>query len=87
LQFWSSRDFRISRARIKSHAAISRGQEVKGGRSKVRILLIMIMGVCVSLTLFDSMDCRPPGSPVHRILQARVLEWVAIPFARNNNNT
>ena len=53
----------------------------------MRILLIMIMGVCVSLTLFDPMDCRPPGSPVHRIIQARVLEWVAIPFARNNNNT
>ena len=26
------------------------------------------------------MDCKPPGSSVHGILQARVLEWVAIPF-------
>jgi len=25
------------------------------------------------------MDCRPPGSSVHGILQARILEWVAIP--------
>ena len=25
-------------------------------------------------------DCSPPGSSVHRILQARILEWVAVPF-------
>ena len=30
------------------------------------------------LTLRDLMDCSPPGSPVHGILQARVLEWGAI---------
>ena len=28
-------------------------------------------------TLGDPMDCSPPGSPVHGILQPRVLEWVA----------
>ena len=28
------------------------------------------------------MDCSPPGSSVHRILQARILEWVAISFSR-----
>ena len=28
------------------------------------------------------MDCSPPGSSVHGILQARVLEWVAIFFSR-----
>ena len=31
------------------------------------------------LTLCDSMDCSPPGSSVHGILQARTLEWVAVP--------
>ena len=30
------------------------------------------------LTLCNPMDCRPPGSSVHGILQARTLEWVAI---------
>ena len=34
------------------------------------------------LTLCDPMDCRPPGSFVHGILQARILEWVAIAFSR-----
>ena len=31
------------------------------------------------LTLCDPMDCSPPGSSVHGILQARILEWVAMP--------
>ena len=31
------------------------------------------------LTLHDPMDCSPPGSPIHGIFQARVLEWVALP--------
>ena len=30
------------------------------------------------LTLCDPMACSPPGSSVHGILQARILEWVAI---------
>ena len=34
------------------------------------------------LTLWDLMDCSPPGSSVHGILQVRILELVAIPFSR-----
>ena len=37
------------------------------------------------LTLRDPMDCNPPGSSVHSILQARILEWVAIPFSRGSS--
>ena len=33
------------------------------------------------LTLCDPMDCSPPGSFIHRIFQARVLEWGAIAFS------
>ena len=32
-------------------------------------------------TLCDPIDCSPPGSPIHGILQARTLEWVAISFS------
>ena len=32
-------------------------------------------------TLSDPMDCCPPGSSVHGIFQARVLEWGAIAFS------
>ena len=37
------------------------------------------------LTLCDPMDCSPPGFSIHRILQARILEWVAIPFSRRSS--
>ena len=30
----------------------------------------------------DPVDCNPPGSSIHGILQARILEWVAISFSR-----
>jgi len=33
-------------------------------------------------TRSDPMDCSPPGSPVPGILQARILEWVAIAFSK-----
>ena len=39
----------------------------------------------VTLTVCDPMDCSPPGSPVHGILQARILEWVAIAFSRGSS--
>ena len=31
------------------------------------------------------MDCSPPGSSVHRIFQARILEWVSISFSRGSS--
>ena len=34
------------------------------------------------LILSDPMDCSPPGSSVHGIFQARVLEWDAIAFSK-----
>ena len=34
------------------------------------------------LTLCNPRDCSPLGSSVHGILQARILEWVAMPFSR-----
>ena len=37
-------------------------------------------------TLCDPMDCSLQGSSVHGILQARILEWVAIPFSRGSPN-
>ena len=37
------------------------------------------------LTLFNPMDCSPPGSPVHGILQWRMLEWVAMLSSRESS--
>ena len=36
-------------------------------------------------TLCDPMDCSPPGSSVHGILQTWILEWVAMPFSRGSS--
>ena len=56
----------------------------------------MYMCVCVSVcvyakslqlcpTLCDSMEYRPPGSSVHGVLQARILEWVAFASSRGSS--
>ena len=37
------------------------------------------------LALCNSMDCSPPGSSVHGILQARILEWVAMSSSRGSS--
>ena len=45
-------------------------------------LIVTVLVTQSYLTLCEPMDCSPPGSSVHEILQARILEWVAIPFSR-----
>ena len=37
------------------------------------------------LTLCEPMDCNPPGSSVHEILQVRILEWFTISFSRGSS--
>ena len=37
------------------------------------------------LTLCDPVDCSPPGSSIHGLLQAGILEWVACPFSRGSS--
>ena len=44
---------------------------------------ILVAHLCPSL--WDPMDCSPPGSSVHGIFQVRILEWVAIPFCRGSS--
>ena len=44
-----------------------------------------VLVIQLSPTLWDPMDCSPPGSSVHGILQARILEWLVIPFSRGSS--
>ena len=37
------------------------------------------------LTLCNSVDCSPPGSSVHGLIQARILVWVAVAFSRGSS--
>ena len=46
-------------------------------------LKVLVAQLC--LTLCNTMNCSPPESFVHGILQARVLEWVANPFSRGSS--
>ena len=47
--------------------------------------LVLVAQSCP--TLCDPMDCSPPGSSVHEIFQARILEWVASSFSRESSQT
>ena len=53
----------------------SYGQRSLAGYSQVKVTQLC-------LTLCDPMDCSPPGSSVHGILQLKILECVAISFSR-----
>ena len=51
--------------------------------------LMLLLPLCVSaqslkssMTLCYSVDCSPPGSSIYGIIQARILEWVAMPSCR-----
>ena len=74
--------------------AIREEKEIKGiqiGKEEVKLLLCaddmnQFSSVAQSCpTLCDPMDCSLPGSSVHGILQARILEWVAFPFSRESS--
>ena len=49
----------------------------------VYVFMSLVAQLCP--TLCDPMDCSPPGSSVHGILQARIWEWVAISFSRGSS--
>ena len=55
-------------------------------RNKILHWLVpFIVGAESCSTLCNPIDCRPPGSSVHGISQARILEWVAISFSRGSS--
>ena len=51
------------------------------------ILSVIVLVAQSCLTLCYPRDCSPPGSSVHAILQARILEWVTILFSRGSSLT
>ena len=59
------------------------------GRGYMYMCVCVCVCVCAShqscLTLSDPMDCNLQSSSVHEILQARILEWVAISFSRGSS--
>ena len=55
--------------------------KAKQGGVCVYVCVCVVLVAQSCLTLCNSMDCSPPGSPVHGISQARMLERVAISFS------
>ena len=58
-------------------------------RRKISANHIFDRGLCLVTqscpTVCDTMDCSPPGSSVHGIFQANLLEWIAISFSRGSS--
>ena len=49
--------------------------------SCIHLVKVLVAQSC--LTLYIPMDCSPPSFSVHEFLQARIVEWVAIPSSRD----
>ena len=65
-------------------------QEVNSLRAgpKPHAALSCVLCSCsVMSNLCDTLDCSPPGSSVHGIFQARILEWVAISSSKGSSMT
>ena len=52
------------------------------GQSKPGLARVCAQSLQLCPTLCDPMDCSLPGCSVHGILQARILEWVAMPSSK-----
>ncbi|CAI9168991.1 unnamed protein product [Rangifer tarandus platyrhynchus] len=81
--FWVRREVEILYI-VKEQAGVTyKGRE--SGKEHIYNIYVKKVKVLVTQTcptLCNPMDCSPPGSSVHGILQARILEWVAGPFSR-----
>ena len=60
---------------------------LKKTKSKTTMLLLLLLSHFSHVWLCNHVDCRPPGLSVHGILQAIVLEWVAIHSSRGSSQT
>ena len=76
--FWNSLAFSIIQQMLAIWSLVS-----QPFLSPACLLVVSPAQSC--LTLCDPMDCSPPGSFVHAILQARILEWISIPFSRGSS--
>ena len=66
-----------------------RSKEKLGSQKLFLLCVCMCVCGCVLVTqlyqtLCDSMGYSPPGSSLHGILQARILEWITIPFSKGS---
>ena len=80
----------IFQARVLEWVAISFSRGPSWPRDQTHIfcwgdILLLCLVAQLCLTLCNPIDCSPPGSSVHGILQARILEWVALLSSRGSS--
>ena len=97
IPFSCLQSFPASGSFLMNQLFASGGQSIEASASASVLSMNIQSCVCVLVTqsmsdsvrqsvrLGHSMDCSPPGSPVHGIFQARMLAWVAIPFSRGSS--
>ena len=69
----------------KKSSWIEEQEEVGDGRVLLSSTQLLLFRRRVASDSWDPMDCSPPGSSVHGIFHARILEWVAISFCRGSS--
>ena len=86
-KYWQQMEAHTGKASsslVRPWAGIGGGVSPHKGHPPFPIPLVYLY-VMESPALCNLMDCSPPGSSVHGILQARILEWVAILFSRGSS--
>ena len=79
------REARYQRAETEKGKAEEETKRQEKETERQRYRDVLVAQSC--LTLCDLMDCSPPGSTVHGILQARILEWVTIPSSSRSSQS
>ena len=74
----------ISSLTIKTSLFIISCKHHNNTASKV-LFAVLCLVIWSCPTLCNPMDCSPPGSSFHGILQARILEWIAMPSSRRHS--
>ena len=70
---------------ISEHDYVTWPRRTKAARETLLDVEVNVVVAQLCLTLCNPRDCSPPGSSVPGFLQARILEWVAMPFSRGSS--
>ena len=85
--YFQGKSFSVTVIQVYAPTTNAKEAEVQWFDEDLENLLVKVKALVMKLplTLCDTKDCSPPGSSAHGILQARILEWVAIPFSKGSS--
>ena len=83
---WQSMGLQRVRQGLESKQQQYTGKLKKRELHQIAYLCVCVCESCSVMSNFcRPVDCSPPGSSVNGVLQARILEWVDIPFSRGSS--